>query len=86
MPAAGGRALVLALVVLAAVVRYAGVPALRTRHPAAAAALARNWVWLPVAALVALVTWAIGWFGLVLGAAAVGVVLSRPDLFGLPPR
>jgi hypothetical protein len=35
---------------------------------------------------VALVTWAIGWFGLVLGAVAVGVVLSRPDIFGLPPR
>jgi hypothetical protein len=86
MPATTGRAFLLALVVLAALVRFAGVPALRRNHPAAADALARHWVWLPVVALVALVTWAIGWFGLVVGAFAVGVVLARPDVFGLPPR
>jgi hypothetical protein len=81
-----GRALLLALVVLAALVKLVGVPALRRKHPAAAGALDRHWVWLPVVGVVALVTWAIGWFGLVLGAFAVGVVLARPDAFGLPPR
>jgi hypothetical protein len=79
-----GRAVLLALVVVALLVRLVVVPVLRPRHPGAAAALERHWAWLPFAALGVGVTWALGWPGLALTALAVVVVASRPDLFGLP--
>lgn len=74
------------LVGLAYGARVVGVGALEREHPRAAAALARHWVWLPILGLLALVTWALGPIGLLLGTLAVGVVASRPDVFGLPPR
>jgi hypothetical protein len=86
MPAGGGRALLLVLVVLAGALRLAVVPLLRPRHPLAAERLARHWAWLPVVALVAAVTWAVGPIGLVFGALAVVVVLAWPGPFPGAPR
>lgn len=87
MPVAGGgRALLLTLIVLAGVLRLAAVPLLRANHPVAAERLARHWAWLPVLALIAAVTWAVGPIGLLFGAVAVVVVLAWPGVFPGAPR
>lgn len=87
MPVAGGgRALLFTLVVVAFALRLAAVPLLRARHPVAADRLARHWFWLPVLALIAAVTWAIGPMGLLFGAFAVVVVLAWPGVFPGAPR
>jgi hypothetical protein len=78
------RGVLVALVAVAVLLRVAAVPLLRRRHPAAAGFVARWWAVVPVLALAAVVTWALGWPGLALSALAVVVVWSRPDIFGLP--
>lgn len=87
MPVAGGgRALLLTLIGVAFVVRLAAVPLLRASHPVVADRLARHWFWLPVLALIAAVTWAVGPIGLLFGAFAVVVVLAWPGAFPGAPR
>jgi hypothetical protein len=64
----------------------ATVAAFSTRHPQAAALVTRYWLWFPVLLIgivVSVVLWPIGPF---LAAAAIGLVVAKPDLFGLPPR
>lgn len=78
-----------AILVLTAVAffgRVATVAALSARRPHAAAFVNRYWIWFPVltiAILLAVLLWPVG---PVLAAVAIGVVLAKPDLFGLPPR
>ncbi|HET6949768.1 MAG TPA: hypothetical protein VFI47_05315 [Acidimicrobiales bacterium] len=87
MPAfAVGVALLLALVVIAFAARVAAVAVLGRRHPAAAELVARHWTWLPVlvmAAYVAVAAWPVG---ALLAAAAIGIVVAWPEMFGLPTR
>jgi hypothetical protein len=86
MVAGSGRALLLVLFVLAGVLRLVAVPLLRADHPVAADRLARHWHWLPVLALIAAVTLAIGPIGLLFGAFAVVAVLAWPGAFPGAPR
>jgi hypothetical protein len=81
-----GAAAVLVLTAVALVGRVALVAALSARRPHAAAFVSRYWVWFPVLAigtLLAVLLWPVG---PVMAAAAIAVVLAKPDLFGLPPR
>jgi hypothetical protein len=87
MPAlAVGAAAVLVLTVVAFVGRVAAVAALSSRRPQAAAVVDRYWVWLPVLAIASVVAVLLWPAGPVLAAAAIALVIARPDVFGLPPR
>jgi hypothetical protein len=62
------------------------VAALSARRPHAAAFVTRYWMWFPVLIIgivVAVLLWPVG---PLLVAAAIGVVVAKPDLFGLPTR
>jgi hypothetical protein len=81
----GGVAL-LVLTTLAWLVQVVTVAAFSTRHPLATALVARYWVWIPVLAtsvVVSVLLWPVGSF---LAAAAIALVVTKPDLFGMPPR
>jgi hypothetical protein len=76
----------LVLLGLAFVVRVVTVAALSARHPTAAAFVTRYWMWLPVLTIcivVAMLLWPVG---PVLAAAAIGLVVAKPALFGQPHR
>jgi hypothetical protein len=79
----------MALLVLTAIawlVRVATVAAFSTRRPHAAALVARYWVWFPVlvtSIVVSVLLWPVGPF---LAAAAIALVVAKPDLFGMPAR
>jgi hypothetical protein len=81
-----GAAAVLVLTVVAFVGRVAAVAALSSRRPQAAAVVDRYWVWLPVLAIASVVAALLWPAGPVLAAAAIALVIARPDVFGLPPR
>jgi hypothetical protein len=87
MPAfAAAAAAALILTALALVGRVVTVAALSPRHPNAAAFITRYWSWLPVLAVcivVAVLLWPVG---PILVAAAIGLVVAKPELFGLPHR
>ena len=87
MPAfAVGAAAILILTALAFVGRVVTVAALSTRHPQAASFVTRYWIWFPVFTIgivVAVLLWPVG---PLLVAAAIGLVVTKPDLFRLPPR
>lgn len=77
---------ILVLTGLALVGRVVGVAALSGRYPQAAGFVNRYWMWFPVLVVglvVAVVLWPVG---PVLVAAAIGVVVAKPELFGLPSR
>jgi hypothetical protein len=81
-----GAAAVLILTGLAFVGRVVAVAALSASRPQAASFVTRYWTWLPVLVIgivVAVLLWPVG---LLLAAAAIGLVIAKPDLFGLPPR
>jgi hypothetical protein len=81
-----GAIALLVLTAMAWVVRAATVAAFSTRRPHAAALVTRYWVWFPVlitGIVVSVVLWPVGPF---LAAGAIGLVVAKPDLFGLPPR
>ena len=77
---------ILILTGLALVGRVVGVAALSGRHPEAAEFVARYWMWFPVL-VVGLVVGVVLWpVGPLLVAAAIAVVVAKPELFGLPSR
>jgi hypothetical protein len=81
-----GAAAVLILTALAFFGRVVTVAALSARRPQAASFVTRYWMWFPVlivGVVVAVLLWPVG---LLLVAAAIGIVVAKPDLFGLPPR
>ena len=81
----GGMAL-LVLTAIAWVVRVATVAAFSTRRPHAAALVTRYGMWFPVlitGIVVSVLLWPVG---PLLAAAAIGLVVAKPELFGMPPR
>jgi hypothetical protein len=79
-------AAILILTALAFVGRVVTVAALSARRPEAASFVTRYWMWFPmliIGIVVAVLLWPVGPF---LVAAAIGLVVTKPDLFRLPPH